>query len=87
MSLVKTRHLNDKQKEIISEIFSKDENDYNLIFEEVKKHVIDSLTDDIENDEETINECIVKITRTKYNPTNFYNDITDFLGLIGDDNE
>jgi hypothetical protein len=79
--------LNDKQKEIISEIFSKDENDYNLIFEEVKKHVIDSLTDDIENDEETINECIVKISRTKYNPTNFYNDITDFLGLIGDDNE
>jgi len=79
--------LNVKQKEIISEIFSKDENEYNVIFEEVKKHVINSLTDDIENDEETINECIVKISRTKYNPGNFYNDITDFLGLIGDDNE
>lgn len=74
-----SEHLNESQKEFIGKLFNSEDSEKPLVFEEIKRYVINKLTEDTESDEHLINECIAKVAKMKYNENNFYDNITDLL--------
>lgn len=71
--------LNDVQKSFINELFKSTDEDKVIVFEKLKKHVIDTLVEDTTSDEHLLNECIAKITKMKFNESTYYENVTELL--------
>lgn len=74
--------LNEQQIEFLNEILSVEKEGEPVLFERIKKYVIDKLAEDVTSDKQMIDECILTVTRMKYNESNFNDDSTNLLELV-----